>query len=546
MTKLKNIIAIIGIACLSIAVASAQKHQKAAVWQWLIPTTAPVSGETGESPRAFLWIPEDCDTVRAVVFGQHNMCEEPIFNHPAFRKTLSEIGFAIVWVTPGFEQQWKVENGCQQVFETMMSDLAEASGYDELTTAPVVPLGHSAMATFPWNFAAWNKERTLAIVSYKGDAPRTNLCGYGRENLEWGRTRNIDGIPGLMIEGEYEWWEARVNPALAFRMMYPESCISFLADVGHGHFDVSDKVVDYICLFLRKAAEYRLNPKGLNPLNPHNGWLAERWHPVQPERPQTAPFAEYKGNPHDAFWYFDREIAEATEKYYAQNPNRKMQFIGFEQNGQWLKYVEESHEDYKSVFMPEADGLTFHIKAFFTDTAHTLIAGNDPQSPEQMREKIKIERICGPVTKVNDTAFVLNFYYMGMNNRNRTGDIWLFARADGSDEYKSAVQQINIRVPYPLKEGKPQKITFPAIKDIPVPVGSALPLHAVSDCKLPVHYYVESGAAYVENDKLILTKFPPRTKFPHKITVVAWQYGIAGKYQTAEPVKQSFYVVKNK
>ena len=45
-----------------------------------------------------------------------------------------------------------------------------------------------------------NPERTLAVISLHGDAPRTNLCGYGRENLEWGRTRNIDGIPGLMIE----------------------------------------------------------------------------------------------------------------------------------------------------------------------------------------------------------------------------------------------------------------------------------------------------------------------------------------------------------
>ena len=35
------------------------------------------------------------------------------------------------------------------------------------------------MATFPWNFAAWNPERTLAIISYHGDAPRTNLTGYG-------------------------------------------------------------------------------------------------------------------------------------------------------------------------------------------------------------------------------------------------------------------------------------------------------------------------------------------------------------------------------
>ena len=62
-----------------------------------------------------------------------------------------------------------------------------------------------------------------------------------------------------MIEGEYEWWEARVNPALAFRMMYPESCISFLCDTGRGHFDVAGQTADYIALFLRKALEYRLS-----------------------------------------------------------------------------------------------------------------------------------------------------------------------------------------------------------------------------------------------------------------------------------------------
>ena len=88
-----------------------------------------------------------------------------------------------------------------------------------------------------------------------------------------GRTRNIDGIPGLMIEGEYEWWEARVNPALAFRMMYPESCISFLCDAGRGHFDVADETAAYIALFLEKAInqrltdevtkEYKLGIKGL-------------------------------------------------------------------------------------------------------------------------------------------------------------------------------------------------------------------------------------------------------------------------------------------
>ena len=56
-----------------------------------------------------------------------------------------------------------METGVQKAFETMMDDFAAISGYDELKYVPVVPLGHSAMATYPWNFAAWNPERTLAI-----------------------------------------------------------------------------------------------------------------------------------------------------------------------------------------------------------------------------------------------------------------------------------------------------------------------------------------------------------------------------------------------
>ena len=60
----------------------------------------------------------------------------------------------------------------------------------------------------PWNFAAWNNQRTLCVISFHGDAPRTNLCGYGTANVEWGRTRNIDGIPGLIhacLDAHYQF-----------------------------------------------------------------------------------------------------------------------------------------------------------------------------------------------------------------------------------------------------------------------------------------------------------------------------------------------------
>ena len=518
---------------------------RAGEWQWSVTLDGFVSNETNRNPTAFLWIPADCMQIKAIIVGQHNMSEETLFDNPLFREKMQKLGIGFVWITPGIDQQWDVSKGTQQIFEKMMVDLADVSGYSELKNVPIVPIGHSAMATYPWNFAAWNPERTLAIISLHGDAPRTNLTGYGRENLEWGRTRNIDGIPGLMIEGEYEWWEARVNPALAFRMMYPESCISFLCDAGRGHFDVADETAAYIALFLEKAINQRLTDEvtkdgkvKLNPVNPAKGWLAERWHPDQKKRAKAAPYSQYKGDPHDAFWYFDREIAEATEARYTQSRGKQQQYLGFEQNGNLLTYDKKQHVRVQPRFNPEADGITFHLKAVCTDSLRTKL------SDEHADATPIISRICGPVEKVNDTTFMVSFYRMGMNNPRRTGDICLLASQTGDRKYKSAVQEVSIRIPYRNTEGQRQYILFPGLPDVKAESGS-LSLKATSDCGLPVSYYIKEGPAEIKGDQIVFTPIPPRSKFPVKVTVVAWQYGIAGKVQTAEPVERSFYILKS-
>ena len=428
----------------------------AAEWQWSVQIPSMISQETEAHPQAFLWIPDDCGQVKAVVVGQHNMCEETLFENPLFRKRMQEAGVALVWITPILDFPWDMSTGCNDALLAALDDLAETSGYDELKAAPIVPLGHSAMATFPWNFAAWNPERTLAIISYHGDAPRTNLTGYGGANLEWGRTRNIDGIPGLMVEGEYEWWEARVNPALAFRMMYPESCISFLCDAGRRHFDVADRTADYIGLFLKKAVEHRIpadvdgnKPAVLKKLNPREGWLAERWRTgtrepqgevrtarltKQLRRAKPAPYRQYTGDRHDAFWYFDREMAELTEDFYRQEHDLLPQYVSFMQEGWLVPYNPQSHVTLSARFLPEADGVTFHLKAVYTDSLRASLA--DKHSIAVPR----IERICGPVKRVNDTTFVLDFYRMGTTNKKRTSSITLVASAGGDRQYKECVQ----------------------------------------------------------------------------------------------------------
>lgn len=515
----------------------------AAPWQWSVEIKELISEETNAHPSAYLWIPENCKQVRAVIIGQHNMTEETIFEHPEFRKNMGKLGIAEIWITPGIDQRWDVTKGTQQIFETMMKNLSEISGYTELEFAPVIPIGHSAMATYPWNFAAWNPERTLAVLSIHGDSPRTHLTGYGRANLDWG-TRTIEGIPSLMVMGEDEWWEDRLITSFDYRREYRNAPLSFLADAGHGHFDISDELIDYLSLFLKKTVEYRLPehssldaPIQLIPVEAKNGWLADRWRKNEKPTAEAASYDKYKGDRNHAFWYFDKEMADATEKYYANERGKTEQYIGFEQKGKLITFNPKSHVRMFPSFQPEADGVTFHLKAVYTDTLR------NEYSKEHSTHPIRMSRICGPVEVVNDTTFTVRFYRMGLDNPKRTGGICLMASVKQDHKYRSAVQQVEIRIPYRNKEGIPQRIIFPKLSDAKASV-KEISLKGTADSGLPVYYYVKEGPAEIKGDKLVLTKIPPRAKFPVKVTVVAWQYGRSGepKVQTAEAVEQSFYI----
>ena len=395
------------------------------IYQHSVALAGYISTETGKAPTAYIWIPEGCQTVKAVVLAQQNMTEEMLYKNEAFRKRMSELDVALVWVAPWFSQNWDPATGCQKVFEEMMVGLAGQSGHKELETVSIIPFGHSAQATFPWNFAAWNNQRTLCIISFHGDAPRTNLCGYGTANVEWGRTRNIDGIPGLMIEGEYEWWEARVRPALAFRMMYPQSCVSFLADAGSGHFEIMPETADYIATFIEKAMAKRLLPDGsLRKIDPRDGWLACRYNPdLQPndgdgakddifaieQRPKAAPYALYKGDPHDAFWYFDHEMAECTEARY---------------NETWGKQQREMGA----------------VETRWSDDGQTLIV--------ETNQDVRIEVISGPLRKETDNRFKIYPYEAGLDNPKRSFTAWLIAIKDGDKTYKRCVKPIEVKIPH--------------------------------------------------------------------------------------------------
>lgn len=517
---------------------------KAQVWQWSVPVEGMISEETKSNPEAFLWIPENCRHVRGVVFTQHNMVEEGMLEHPAFRKTMTELGFAEIWVTPALTITFDFHQNPPVDFNRMMKSLAEISGYKELEHAPIVPIGHSALASFPWNFAAWNPSRTLALVSVHGDAPLTKLTGSGKPNPDWG-DRNIEGVPSLFIMGEYEWWEERIKPGFEFVKKNPATPITFFADAGHGHFDYSEEMIRFVCLFIKKAAEKRLpksstrmGPVRLLAVHPSKGWLMDRWRKDSLPLAKANRYKNYQGDRYTASWSFDQKMARETELFYAKTRGKRQQFAGFRQNGQVLD-PGKSHALYNLKFNPAEDGITFSVSAFYADSSGTRPAGRHSGTP------LAISRICGPVRKVNDTTFQISFYRMGFNNPKRSNDIWLLASGKGDDKYKSVVQQGNMRFPLVNTEGKTQNIIFDPISDYSYNP-DLIKLHAVSSAGVPVSFYVKEGPAEVKGDELHVTKIPPKTKFPVKITIVAWQYGRTAipKLQSAVPITRTFYIKK--
>ena len=148
------------LAVFSLCLFSGLRPVRASVFQWSAPIEDVISPETKDHPRAFLWIPENCQRVRAIVIADQNMEEEQLFQDVAFRKTLADLGFAEIWIVPAMgSADFRFDQGEDRVLEKLLKTLADQSGYLELADAPLVPTGHSATASWCWDVAVESEAR---------------------------------------------------------------------------------------------------------------------------------------------------------------------------------------------------------------------------------------------------------------------------------------------------------------------------------------------------------------------------------------------------
>lgn len=499
--------------------------------------------------RTFLWIPPMCREVRGLILAQQIILEKPALEDPAIRQAAAEENLAIALVTPPCIGDYDEKGKGAETLQKILDDLADVSGYAEISQSPLLTLGHSGGAIFAWNTAYWNPGRCVGVVGLKS-AP-IHPPAYTPKS-------NVDGVPILAVSGQYESWGVKNHPAdwhwrwvrgtlLEFRAVGVESLMSELVEPGVTHFGWDDELARYVALFIRKAAHYRIpaampaagQPVELNHLALESGWLTEPTFLTPPHYP-AAPYAQYAGDPSLAFWHLDEELARANEAYGAKRKGKELQEITFVQDGKplptaWLEELK---------FEPESDGLTVKVAADFLKTTPAEMSYPQPRELGHANGPISFRLIggwhgSGEQVRPDEFRIKLDRFFFSRP----WGSLMLMAYQPGDDSYAYAEQAAGLKFPPTNRDGKAQKITFPPIADQPVGVG-AIPLQATSDSGLPVEFCVIDGPVNIEGDTLRPTAIPPRTRLPVKVTIIAYQWGrsIEPLVQSAEPVERTFLI----
>ena len=498
----------------------------------------------------YLWIPENCKKLRGLLVLCSNVPEHMLVGHSAIRKACEANNLGIIWSTPTFmnfrksaTKEGKSLNMAKEYktavdfLQQMLEGLAEKSGYSEVATVPWLPMGESAHLLMVEALTTYSPERCIACVYIKNHhyqihnhaIPTLTIFGTAQE---WGQDKVDIRTRWNNIDKTYEGIqnEIKQNPNWPF---------SFVVDGSSGHFDCSEKVVNYLADYINLAAKARLSNDGipkLKSVNLDKGFLADMPVPGHENRPVKA-YSDLKPEEAALPWFFSKASALEAQSFAAINWKAATQIPAF---------LNDSNKIAPFIFngisklIPTdfgSDGLTFTVKPIMLEKipANFTVGAGD-KLPKTLGTPV-LEWVCGQFKPIGNNKFRISLDRMYPNTTSYLG-----VRQEGNDSIRSIFQPCGLTLPK-NNSGKPQKISFEKIADVPVGTKS-IQLKANSDAGLSVEFYVVAGPAIIENGKLIFTKIPPKAKFPVEVTVAAWQWGKNSepKVKMAEIVKQTFRI----
>lgn len=527
---------------LACAAATFASTASAAVFQYTVPVAA-----GNKDSAAFLWIPPGAKQIRGAVVAGMTLAEREIAKDPAIRRACADEGLAIVFFRCGL-------NAAD--LQKTLDDLAKASGYQELSVAPLFFVGHSAGGPQAKDQAIKYANRCFGLMQYRGGHPAIGPPG-GAQPLP-------PGIPALMMLGQFDefatsWrdeagreaWEGGRDSLASYRALDPRNLGSVVAEPGAGHFAWSNRNADYLAKFLRKAAQARIpaswptdaaKPVPLKEILLASGWLTDLT--IKPGKgAAAAPYDKYTGDKAKAAWHFDEEMANATVAYHA-DLGKKDQFIRWQDATTLDAGVRHFFNDLKWI----GDGQTFQIHPTYADkypTAKSMEVSKWAEAGKPAGHSdapIRVAIVGGPIAVAGPTS--LRIRYDALAPAGEPSRSTFLAFSPGDKEYRHTEHVgMTPRSFAGITAGKDQTIDFPSLNNMKV--GDApVALKASSSSGLPVEFYVAHGPAVIVDGKLQLAEIPTRATFPIPIKIVAYQFGrgLEPKVKTATPVVREVIV----
>jgi len=511
-------------------------------WQFSIPL------EPGTERRAYLWIPPHCSRVRGVLFGLQNMLERPMLEDTTVRNAVASVDMAIVLVSPGawpqkeLEQQpnldFKDTNEAITGIQKVLTGLARESGYAEIQFAPLLLTGHSAASPFVWGVTRAWPERVFAFIPMKG---------YPVDAI-------VPGVPTLKVEQEWAEWganwgevgQADMLQAAAKAKAADHSLFGDFIDVGSGHFDWHHDAAPVIAMFLRKAAAARLpdrapttGPVQLNAVSEHSGVLVDPA-TLGTQKFKAVPYDQWKGDKHGAFWYFDSEMATSINTYMQTRLEKRPEAIDFIVAGKPVPLTTNGFATIKPEFLPDGIHFRVHAEPLPLSPSKTLYDGG----PLGHADTAIVYRVSsGALQQTGPDIFMVAARSGGLTRQGQPWEPWIMAYDPGDAQYRSADRPAHILIDIRNKNGEPQTLKFEKISNVSSRIAKVV-LSASASSGLPVQFYVESGPAIIDGNTLRILPVPPRSRYPVRVIVSAFQWGRVGaqSVQTADPKTQEFFL----
>ena len=583
------------------------------IYQYFVPSEA---SKDRPNLGMYLWIPPNTPKIRAVMVAMHNGLPINILQSAPVREVCRKYGIAQILITPWAKDIGGVmmkENTYDvtdpertALYEGYIKRLADLSGHPELTSAPVVPLGHSAFCGFPFEAAIRNPAQCLATIPIKAGLPDVyKFFGTGGKALHPDPSMTLSNVPILFVtSGSQETvsWNPYPRAYGTYLNAYRQDqdtntgttyqphneLFSGCWEMTSGHFDMSPRNYQFVADWLDAIAAARLPEKPGDPLKTivlKDGWLMNSKIPATGELPKDypmpAPYLDYKGHRNEALWFPNGALARNQFDLGVSEPRKKIEmFTLLDPTNQPISLA-------MSLMAPMTNpSALLHDDGLFTLTTHRLTTPPEICTVSEKDRKAHPEI---PLTYTN-AAFPgltnlpvsdipLQFNAHGgvfdvvkgeqfkdergvtesrltlrlKRHRIAPGDGFnmSFVRVfhEGDEDFAAAGRTCQISlVPADapvLKGAKSQTIEFPPVADAPAQ-SAKVELHAKSNVGLLVDYFVLKGPGIIRDGAFIPMEVPAAVTNPIEVTVGAYQVGVFKEKDGVKPsptVYQTFHLI---